>query len=70
MKMLKITPRSFHLQSRFDAFDLDATFVKISVDNQIGAPGAALPTSFVVQALDKEDKPMAGVSIRFAFYTR
>ncbi len=44
------------------------SLVKISGDNQIGAPGAALPTPFVVQALDEEDKPISGVSIRFAVY--
>ena len=44
------------------------SLVKISGDNQIGAPGAALPTPFVVQALDEEDEPISGVSIRFAVY--
>ena len=42
--------------------------VKISGDDQIGVPGAALPIPFVVQALDEEDKPISGVSIRFAVY--
>ena len=42
--------------------------VKISGEGQIGMPSLALPTPFVVQALDVEDKPMAGVPIRFAVY--
>ena len=40
--------------------------VKISGEDQIGAPGLALPTPFVVQALDVEDKPMSGIPIKFA----
>ena len=44
------------------------TLVKFSGDDQIGTPGAALPTPFVVQALDVGDKPISGVSIRFAVY--
>ena len=42
--------------------------VKISGEDQIGAPGAALPNPFVVQVLGAEDKPISGVSIRFAVY--
>ena len=42
--------------------------VKISGEDQSGAPSLALPTPFVVQASDVEDKPMVGVPIRFAVY--
>ncbi len=40
--------------------------VKISGEGQIGAPSLTLPTPFVVQALDVEDKPMSGIPIKFA----
>ena len=41
---------------------------KISGEKQIGVPGSELPTPFVFQALDAEDKPIAGVSVRFVVY--
>ena len=43
-------------------------FVKISGEDQIGAPGLALPTPFIVQVLDVEDKPIPNIPIRFAVY--
>ena len=39
--------------------------IKISGDGQIGAPGEELSEPFVVQALDENEKPMPGASIRF-----
>ena len=44
------------------------TFVKISGEDQTGTPGTVLPIPFVVQALDAEEEPMPGVSIKFAVY--
>ena len=42
--------------------------VKISGEGQTGKPGTVLPTPFLVQTLDVEDKPMSRVSIRFVVY--
>ena len=42
--------------------------VKISGEDQSSKPSLALPTPFIVQAFDVEDKPIANVPIRFAVY--
>ena len=39
--------------------------LKVSGDAQVGAPGAVLPTPFVVGAMDASGKPMANVSVAF-----
>ena len=44
------------------------SLLKTAGEGQTGAPGFPLPIPFVVQAVDVEDKPMAGVPIRFAVY--
>ena len=71
--LLSYASRSVHIpimQARcvFVYFDerTSPILVKISGENQIGAPDLALPTPFVVQALDVEDKPIADVPIKFA----
>ena len=42
--------------------------IKISGDDQIGAPSETLPNPFVVQALDEKEQPVSGASIRFFVY--
>ena len=39
--------------------------LKVSGDAQVGAPGAVLPTPFVVEAMDASGKPIANVSVTF-----
>ena len=42
-----------------------SALLKISGDAQNGASGAALPTPFVVEAMNESGKPMQGVSVTF-----
>ena len=42
--------------------------IKISGDDQIGAPGETLPEPFVVQALDEKERPVSGARIKFFAY--
>ena len=73
--LLNYTSRSIHIpamQARgvwvYFGNRTTPILVKVSGEDQIGAPSLALPTPLVVQALDVEDKPIADVPIRFAVY--
>ncbi|MEH1774161.1 MAG: N,N-dimethylformamidase beta subunit family domain-containing protein [Nostoc sp.] len=48
------------------AFVVGSTLIKVSGDNQIGATGAALPNSLVVQVLNAQNNPQSGVTVNFA----
>ena len=58
---------AMHARGIFIGFDerVSPLLVKVSGEDQVGLPGTQLPTPLVVQALDVEDRPLSGVSIKF-----
>jgi hypothetical protein len=47
-------------------FAASSSMVKASGDNQVGAPGTALPNPLVVKAVDPDGNPLSGATVSFS----